>query len=77
MKYLSSYSAIWKLTDAKYKAFLQAVAETKEDWYLDDFGKRICDDHLNVTDITSKEAADKLNDLKLSRGSQVDRKDRA
>ena len=61
MIYLESYGAIWKLTARAYQRFLRSVAKG-EPWDLDDYGKRVADNPIPVTDLDGDKAEELLKE---------------
>lgn len=59
MQYLTSYGAVWRLTNSAYVRFVKDVAEAKTEdnqWDLNDYGTQIIGNLINVTDFDQQAA---------------------
>lgn len=57
MQYLTSYGAVWKLTNSAYVRFVKDVAGCKDNnWNLNDYGTKVIDNLINVTDFDQQAA---------------------
>lgn len=63
MRYLTSYGAMWRVSERNYRKLLSDVLKGK-DWHLDDYGKRICDATINVTDLDRSNVDEFLHEFR-------------
>lgn len=55
MKYLESYGAVWQLSNRNYKRLLTDAVSGKM-WNVTDYGKQVCNQMVNVTDMDMEQA---------------------
>lgn len=55
MKYLTSYGGVWQLSERNYKRLIKDAASGRE-WDVNKYGKQVCNQIINITDMDVEQA---------------------